>query len=451
MSVTKVVRSKSATASAIYVAYGTVENLDNRQVRAARLTLVTPFLEGVSVLNFAMTARMNARKNDRKIETINIIQSWSPEELSIYDDADIDKAHTAGLLLAEVLAPGADVMVATHTDSKGGHVHNHIVIANHDRLTGKSVTGNGADFHPAVKAANDLIMRDMGLQVLEPQPEAIPWAERGQLTDSNWREVMRGQIALLVADERVAGAASVDDALDAMQEFAGDYRLSFGRRGATGQRKTNNASSFALLDDDGEVMRVPSKGKTVECKSRGSKLGKDYTVKGLRGVLEAAMQEHARQQIIQQEIAALEAAVEAEKEEDDHDLAGQGERGSERRFSADFGGSEGAEHEDSGARGAGDAASKDDRLLADTTGFSESEIQRAVERLRGEVEGLRAGVADAVEQHDHDRQERERRQQDAQQRQQRQEDIFAATFGTITDNEAEDQSLEHGGGEALGR
>lgn len=448
MSVTKVVRSKSATSSAIYAAYGTAENLDNRQVRAARLTMVTPFLEGVSVLNFAMTARMNARMNDRKVETINIIQSWSPDELSIFDEGDIDKAHTAGLLLAEKLAPGADVMVATHTDSKGGHLHNHIVIANHDRLSGKSVTGNGADFHPAVKQANDEIMRDMGLEVLEPQAEAIPWAERGALTDSNWREVMRGQIALLVADERVAGAASVDDALDAMQEFAGDYKLSFGRRGAGGQRKTNNASSFALLDDDGEVMKVPSKGKTVECKSRGSKLGKEYTVKGLREVLERAMQEHQRQQVINQEIAALEAAVEADMEGDDYDLAREGESGSEQRFSGDFGGSEGStdNHSELARTGEGTADSHPEH--AGTSGFTATELHRAVERLRGEVDGLGAGVANAVAQHERDRHERERRQQDAQQRQQRQqrqEEIFAATFGTSTVNEERnDHSLEQG-------
>ncbi|WP_115243941.1 relaxase/mobilization nuclease domain-containing protein [Corynebacterium renale] len=321
MSVSKVQRSKSAVASVIYAVYGTVQAREKDSVRTSAVSVIGP--RGDDPMAWAMEVRDRVAESvQRKNETLNIIQSFSPEELDPSNALDVEKAHATGLEVASRLAPDCDVVVVTHIDT--AHVHNHIIVANHDRSTGKAApkeVGNAW----RVRAVNDAVMKDFDLEVLAQhevsysrqermalrQGRDIDGAEKvpSELTSDTWREFLRARVEDLLDDERVvgaidvAGADGVEPALDAMEDIAGEYGLSFSRRGR-GKRKSER-SSFAIVDEDGEVLRVPkqSGSGTVKAASAGSRLGADYTLNALRAALHKKHLERSMQEM--QEMRAL--------------------------------------------------------------------------------------------------------------------------------------------------
>lgn len=303
MSVSKVQRSKSAVASTIYAVWGTRKAMKAGEVRASALSVVGP--RGYHPLAWALEVQERvAASAQRRNETINIIQSFSPEELDPGKPRDVERAHSAGLALAEKVAPGCDVLVATHTDT--AHVHNHILIANHDRQTGYAAPkGAGNAWH--VREVNDAVMESYGLEVLEQHEVSYSRDERmaeakgfdidgselslDELTRENWREFARVRIEDLLEDDRVAealdadGEEGINSALDVMEDIAPEYHLSFSRKGR-GKRKRER-SSFAVVDDNGDVLRVTgANGKgNARAASAGSRLGADFTLDGLRAQL----------------------------------------------------------------------------------------------------------------------------------------------------------------------
>lgn len=303
MSVSKVQRSKSAVASTIYAVWGTRKAMKAGEVRASALSVVGP--RGYHLLAWALEVQERvASSAQRRNETINIIQSFSPEELDPDKPRDVERAHSAGLALAEKVAPGCDVLVATHTDT--AHVHNHILIANHDRQTGYAAPkGAGNAWH--VREVNDAVMKSYGLEVLKQHEVSYSHDERmakskgldidgselslDELTRENWREFARARIDELLEDDRVVealdadGEEGINSAFDVMEDIAPEYHLSFSRKGR-GKRKRER-SSFAVVDDNGDVLRVTgANGKgNARAASAGSRLGADFTLNGLRAQL----------------------------------------------------------------------------------------------------------------------------------------------------------------------
>lgn len=303
VSVSKVQRSKSAVASVVYAVWGTVSAMNNGEVRASALSVVGP--RGGSPMAWAMETRERVGDSaQRRNETINLIQSFSPEELDSSNPLDVERAHAAGLALASEVAPDCDVVVATHADT--AHVHNHIIIANFDRGTGLAAP-KGAGNAWRVKVANDGVMKSLDLEVLEQHEVSYSRDERlaldqgreidgsgldlSELTRETWREFARARIEELLEDDRVVDAIDIDGgngvepALDVMEDIAAEYHLSFSRRGR-GKRKSQR-SSFALIDAEGKELRVPGRDGTGASKaaSAGSRLGADYTLDGLRARL----------------------------------------------------------------------------------------------------------------------------------------------------------------------
>ncbi|MCS4491546.1 relaxase/mobilization nuclease domain-containing protein [Corynebacterium sp. ES2715-CONJ3] len=192
-------------------------------------------------------------------------------------------------------------MVATHTDK--AHVHYHIIIANHDRDSGRAAPKEAGNAW-RVRVANDEVMESFGLEVLRQHPVSYSREERlaqsqgrestgsglalDELTRENWREFARAQTEDLMLDPRVVAAVDVDGgngvepALDVMEEIAPKYNLSFSRKGR-GKRKRER-SSFALVSDVGKEIRVPGRdGKGASrAATAGSRLGADYTLDGFR-------------------------------------------------------------------------------------------------------------------------------------------------------------------------
>lgn len=310
MSVVKVQRTKSVGAATVYAVYGTYENMRNYDVRAAAYSVVsaTPGATPKQFINetIAEIARHPRRGNQAEL----IIQSFHPDELDKDNPFDVQLAHLAGLELARRIAPNSDVVVVTHIDSESGHVHNHIIIANHDRETGKTPR-NARNFH-AVSRVNDAVMKDLGLEVYEPEPAPEPQQDYSHLKNSplpeitkeNWRSEMQQRVDAVLADTRVAAAPSVADGLEVAQSIAGEYAVSFR---VTTHKKENRddvtVATYALVDEDDEPVRYSTSRGSRSTKRKGSRLGEDaYTYEAVERRIEDLQRQYQQQLNQQQQI-----------------------------------------------------------------------------------------------------------------------------------------------------
>lgn len=310
MSVTKIQRTKSVGAATVYAVYGTYENMRNDDVRAAAYSVVSATPNATPEQFISETVAEIARHPRRENQAELIIQSFHPDELDKDNPFDVQLAHLAGLELARRIAPNSDVVVATHIDSESGHLHNHIIIANHDRVTGKTPR-DARNFH-AVSHVNDAVMRDLGLEVYAPDPgqpqgqsqRNLRGAPLPEITKDNWRSEMLQRVDAVFADPRVTAAPTVSGGLEVAQAIAGEYSVSF--RVTTHKKQDRDdvtATSYALVDDDGEEIRYATSRGSRSTKRTGSRLGKDkYTLDAVQQRIEQLQQQYQRQLIQQQQI-----------------------------------------------------------------------------------------------------------------------------------------------------
>lgn len=299
MSYIHIARSKTVVAPVIYICYGSVQNAKEGKLRAALVTAVTAeglrqdewagldFIDEGNALLHPYTKRLN------KCNTY--IQSWSPDELDINNPEDVQKAHDLGAETARRLAPNSPFIVATHVDSNGGCVHNHIVILNHDHLTGLAAPKQAGNFHN-VKRVNDELMNEVGMEVLQPQGSGVKLrqsekaaAKAGISTDSTglglheldgytWADFLRKRVDSLLIDERVRGASGVTEGLKTAQKIAPEFDLSL-------QINEHNALTIGLVDESGETLTYESgvkRKRTRRAVDAGSKFGAGYSLEGVQ-------------------------------------------------------------------------------------------------------------------------------------------------------------------------
>lgn len=322
MSVVKILRGRSAVATAEYVAYGDKEHFVSGEVRADILSVVSsvgddPVLAATKMADDVATYG----RGKRTTEVLHIIQSFSPDEISINDSAGVAKAHQAALDLAEKIAPSCEVIIATHTDAEGGHVHNHIVVSNHDLSSHKSAPRAVQHWHSLTRH-NDEVMKALDLEIVprrsvrKTQAEyraekagksTKPVWDSADLTAENWANSLRVRIDALLENDSVVGCDSVDDALAKMVEIAPDYGMSFWTRGVDGTNKRER-SSFALLDADGEPVKVPGK-KAFSASIAGNKLGEKYKIKHLRNSLAAGIEARRAKDAVERQTQMKKPAI----------------------------------------------------------------------------------------------------------------------------------------------
>ena len=327
MSVVKNQRTRSVGAATVYAVYGTYGNMRNDDVRAAAYSVVSATPDVTPKQFISETVAEIARHPERENQAELIIQSFHPDELDKDSAFDVELAQLAGQELARRIAPNSDVVVATHTDSDSGHLHNHIIIANHDLVTGKTPR-NARNFY-AVKRSNDAVMRDLGLGVYEPEPAPerlhdyshLRGASLPEITKDNWCTEMQQRVDAVLADERVAAAPSVSDGLEVAQAIAADYAVSF--RVTTHKKQDRDdvtVTSYALVNDGGDEIRYKTARGSRSTKRTGSRLGEDdYTFDAVKQRIQEQQQQYQQaiqqQQIKQQE---LNHAQEAHTQEPDN-------------------------------------------------------------------------------------------------------------------------------------
>lgn len=206
MSTINVRPSTSALGSVSYVLYGHDSEREKQlkldgQTRAASFAMKAT--GNISTpAEFVERADLLAQVHGRKNQLQSYVLAFHPDEFDVSQPKDLDRVRDVAVQLVERMH-SADYMVVVHKDSAGGHAHAHILVINHDNLTGKSLQRYTSWKH-GLHQLNDELMRDEGLSVLpapqEPKPE---WALRREAFSSGgFEQTLGDKVATALRDPR---------------------------------------------------------------------------------------------------------------------------------------------------------------------------------------------------------------------------------------------------------
>lgn len=279
MSITKQTTAVRAAAPIMYAHYGRPADVNHSRAAAWRSDFR-------SATHAIASIESMLKGSGRKNQALMVIQSFSADELDPHDPMTPMIVADAAYALAKEVAPNSPCDVVVHLDSDGGNPHAHITIANIDLVTGKAARENGLA-HWVLKKANDKIMQEMGLQVLEPHELAhdVNRSRSGksaegltvdQLDKSTWREFLADRV-----DEAIQDPRSVD--FDSLRAVARELGVSIEKKtSAKSEAEGRDPSvTYALVDDNGEVRRF-GRSKAA-CTAR--KLGADYQWSALHNTM----------------------------------------------------------------------------------------------------------------------------------------------------------------------
>ena len=279
MSITKQTTAVRAAAPIMYAHYGRPADVNHSRAAAWRSDFR-------SATHAIASIESMLKGSGRKNQALMVIQSFSKDELDPRDPMTPMIVADAAYALAKEVAPNSPCDVVVHLDSDGGNPHAHITIANVDLVTGKAARENGLA-HWVLKKANDKIMREMGLQVLEPHELAhdVNRSRSGksaegltvdQLDKNTWREFLADRV-----DEAIQDPRSVD--FDSLREVARELGVSIEKKTSAKSKAEGRDPSvtYALVDDNDEVRRF-GRSKAA-CTAR--KLGADYQWSALHNTM----------------------------------------------------------------------------------------------------------------------------------------------------------------------
>ncbi|QWW19950.1 relaxase/mobilization nuclease domain-containing protein [Schaalia sp. 19OD2882] len=293
MSITKQTTTTRAAAAIIYAHYGRPANVKQSRAAAWRSDFGSP-------LDAIVKIESMLKGTGRKNQALMVIQSFSADELDPCDPSTPQTVCDAAYALAKEVAPNAPCDVVVHLDSDGGNPHAHVTIANVDLVTGKAARENGLA-HWVLKKANDKIMREMGLQVLEPHELAhdVNRSRSGasaqgltvdELDKSTWREFLADRV-----DEALLDPRSVD--FETLREVARELGVSVEKKtSAKSEAEGRDPSvTYALIDESGEVRRF-GRSKAA-CTAR--RLSADYSWASVHNTMNQRMMREEEMEDVQ--------------------------------------------------------------------------------------------------------------------------------------------------------
>ena len=217
MSTINVQPSKDAAASVAYVLYGNDKQFRERlrsrgQTRAAALALSMQN-GSTSPADFVARAQRLAKAMNRTNELYSYVLAFHPDEFDVTNRADIERIKEIAATLAGRMH-SADKLVVVHSDAAGGHGHAHILVANHDNLTGKSLQ-RFTSWKRGLHQLNDELMRDEGLRVLPDPAQPKPsWEQRREALAAGGFEQSLGDIVFdALRDPRAVDQAAFESVL----------------------------------------------------------------------------------------------------------------------------------------------------------------------------------------------------------------------------------------------
>ena len=253
MSITDVKADYDIRASAEYLVLG-VGTKKKRHLAAGTNRLVRGFYcDAPGIDEFVALGNDLAKQHGRKVKAQSYVLSFSPDEFDVSNPADLQRVGDAGFLLAKRMHPNSPCLVVVHADGKGRAAHAHIKVLNHDNATGKALRAYRV--HWQVKRANDELMRDLDMNVLQakPKPPADAWvSKRPDLPEF---EQSLGDIC--AAAKGAALAATLATLTPTMEEFTAQFTLACRARGVE------------LVVDEFKVKSERRRGSRLDALSKG--------------------------------------------------------------------------------------------------------------------------------------------------------------------------------------
>lgn len=293
MSITKQTTTVRAAAAIMYAHFGKPADVKQSRAAAWRSDFRTPY---DAITSIESMLKGTGRKN----QALMVIQSFSADELDPLDPSTPKIIADAAYALAKEVAPNSPCDVVVHLDSDGGNPHAHVTIANVDLVTGKAARKDGLQ-HWILKRANDKVMREMGLRVLEPDALAhdVNRARSGasaagltidELDKTTWREFLADRVDTALLDPR-----SVD--FDSLRTVAREHGVSIEKKTSARSEAEGHAPSvtYALVDENGGVRRF-GRSKAA-CTAR--KLGADYSWAALHNTINERMMREQEMEDVQ--------------------------------------------------------------------------------------------------------------------------------------------------------
>lgn len=212
MSTINVQPSTSAAGSTIYVVYGSKQGQRDGVNRAAAFAMRMAS-GGTTPEQFIERAERLTQAHGRKNETYNYVLAFHPDEFDVTKQADLDRVRDVAVELTESMH-SADYLIAVHADSAGGHTHAHIIVINHDNITGKSLQRYTSWTH-GLHRLNDELMFEEGLDVLpNPEQPKPDWEQRReQFTDGGFEQVLGDKVLAALTDSRSTNRAGFERVL----------------------------------------------------------------------------------------------------------------------------------------------------------------------------------------------------------------------------------------------
>lgn len=198
MSGVNVQSSYSAGSSVDYGLYGDSGQLKERHLE--RGTTRAAAVSGTVADPDEFIARCEV--HGRKVQVQSYTQNFSPDEFDKDNPEHVARVNELGKKLAEEMH-SADYLVVTHADAKGGHLHNHIYVNNHDYLTGGSLQRYTSWSH-GLWQLNDDLMRREGCWVQQSPMEAKrDWTQqREQYAAGGFEQRLGDRIEATLNDPR---------------------------------------------------------------------------------------------------------------------------------------------------------------------------------------------------------------------------------------------------------
>lgn len=268
MAITKIAPARSADAVVRYLTQE--ESHDGIHDRIGSIST-----RNMSISGAAREIRgvMRMYGKEQNIQAYVIVQSFAEEELNPDRQEDLDKANEAGMRLARKYG-GDDRQVMVVTQADNGKVHNHILLASTDTLTGKALRGANTR-HPLLKQYSDEILKEMGItnqnegKTRAKDRQSMGEIKRRQQGLYVWKDDLKERIKKsLGRDGVVDGATFIQD----MARLDVDVRI-------------NGKGNVSYRFEDEE-------GKDRKC--RASRLGEDFGREGLKQAFEENQKKQKR-------------------------------------------------------------------------------------------------------------------------------------------------------------
>ena len=219
--------------------------------------------DGSTPAEFIACAEAHAAAHGRTNQLQSYVLAFHPDEFDVTSQADLERIRDVAVELAERMH-SADYMVAVHSDSAGGHGHAHILVINHDNLTGKSLQRYTSWKH-GLRQLNDELMADEGLRVLpdpaEPKPD---WElRREESAPGGFEQALGDKVYDALTDSRSTNREAFEHVL--------------AERGVTLAVTNRDGWSYKMRrDDNGKLGRKKASALTPEFTAEGTQEIFDY-------------------------------------------------------------------------------------------------------------------------------------------------------------------------------